>query len=151
MAVAGKIVINLSAGTSQFIMDMEKANASVKRWGASTQQAGAHGVSSMQATSASLRVLEGGFTNNLRAAERFTASVLGLGPMLQAAFPVIGAIAFTGLIIRLGEELKKVYAQSRGRMGAEHANRGSRVCHGEPRDGPGALRRRLAQPKQSGL
>jgi hypothetical protein len=105
MAKKVGIYINLSAGTQQFILDMEKANASVKNFSALAAGMGTHGVTGVQAVSGALRVLEGGITNNLRAAERFTANVLGLGPVLQAAFPVIGALAFGGVVVKVGEEI----------------------------------------------
>ncbi len=62
--------------------------------------------SGVQSVSATLRVMEFNMTNNLRAAERFVANVLGLGPVLQKIFPVVGAIAFAGVI---GEAGKRVY------------------------------------------
>src|ERR1700693_1863731 len=110
----GLISINLQAGTAQFNANMGAAKASIGALGAAAKAAGAahvaagHAtVSSMQATSASIRLLEGGMTNNLRAVERFVASTLKLGPILQAAFPVVGALAFAGLVVSMGE---KVYA-----------------------------------------
>lgn len=50
------------------------------------------------ASSAALNVLEGKFTGGTRGAGRFLTSVLGLGPVLQAAFPVFGAIALIGVL-----------------------------------------------------
>lgn len=120
MAKKVGIYINLSAGTTQFLVDMDKANAKIRDFANASQQGaagvgnayrdmGSHGVSGVQAVSGALRVLEGGITNNLRAAERFTANILGLGPILQAAFPVIGAIAFAGILVKVGEEVGKFY------------------------------------------
>ena len=106
MAKKVGIYINLSAGTQQFILDMEKANASVKNFSALAAGMGTHGVTGVQAVSGALRVLEGGITNNLRAAERFTANVLGLGPVLQAAFPVDPRrLGFRRRIVKVGEEI----------------------------------------------
>lgn len=68
-----------------------------------------HGVSSMQATSAALRTLEGGFSNNLRAAERFLTIVPGLADALKTAFPLVGAIAFGGALVALYEHATKLY------------------------------------------
>jgi len=111
---AGQIVITLSSGQAQFISDMDRAKARVVDFGAAARRMGSdmHGtVTGVQATSGALRVLEGGITNNLRAAERFTANVLGLGPALQAAFPVVGAIAFAGILVKLGEEANNFLEQ----------------------------------------
>lgn len=98
MPKAGVITIDVQAGTSQFVADLDKASGKLKEFGS-------HGVSNVQATSAALRVLEGNMQNNLRAAERFLANTLNLGPVLKAAFPVVGAIAFAGVI---GELIGKV-------------------------------------------
>ncbi len=110
---AGSIRISLTAGTAEFIEGMDRANAKVTQFGTNMRQAGAHGVSAVQATSGALRVMEGGLNNNLRAAERFAANVLGLGPILQAAFPLIGGLAFIGLLTKMGEEAKKFYEEMR--------------------------------------
>src|ERR1700693_329709 len=107
----GLISINLQAGTAQFNANMGAAKASIGSFGGAAKAAGAGAaarghatVSSMQATSASIRLLEGGMTNNLRAVERFLATTLKLGPVLQAVFPVVGALAFAGLIFKIGQE-----------------------------------------------
>ena len=105
----GQVSINLDARTAQFMLDMEKANGKVVEFKNKVTEAGSHGVSSVQATSAALRVLEGGLNNNLRAAERFLANVLGLGPALQALFPLAGGLAFLGILGKVTEEAKKFY------------------------------------------
>src|ERR1700693_4570341 len=108
----GIISINLAAGTAQFNADIGKAKASVASFGTAAKAAGAaHAaashttVSGMQASSAAIRVMEGGMTNNLRAVERFVAGTLKLGPVLQAAFPLIGGLAFIGLMTKIGTEV----------------------------------------------
>jgi hypothetical protein len=94
---AGTITIDLTLGTAQFVLDMEKANGKFR-------ELGQHGVSSMQATSAALRTVEGNFTNNIRAVERFLATTLNLGPIIQKAFPLVGGIAFGGMLVELGSK-----------------------------------------------
>src|SRR5579872_5303004 len=96
---AGQIVIQLNAGTAQFIRDMDTANAKIGQFGT-------HTTSNMRAASAAIRTLEGNVTNNVRAVEAFLSNTLKLGPALQAAFPIVGAVAFAGLIGEIG---KKVY------------------------------------------
>ena len=93
---AGSIVISLSAGTAQFVRDMDAADAKVKNFGASAQrlggsfrEMGASGVSEMRATSAAFKTLEGHITNNFRALmllrstcwglDRFCKSISGCG------------------------------------------------------------------------
>ncbi len=105
----GQIRINLTAGTAQFLVDMDKANAKITQFGQNTKAAGGHAVSGVQAASGAIRTLEGNVQNNVRAVERFLVTTLHLGPVLQAAFPVIGAIAFGGLIVKLGQEVKEFY------------------------------------------
>ena len=113
---AGRISINLDAGTTQFILDLDKANRALNNVGESGRRANqaisegsAHAVSGVQATSAALRTLEGGVTNNLRAAERFLATTLGLGEALKTAFPLFGALALTGVIGKLVEKAGDAY------------------------------------------
>jgi hypothetical protein len=53
-------------------------------------------VSSTMAATAALKEMEGGFP--IRSAARFLSTIEGIGPALQAAFPVLGAIAMAGAI-----------------------------------------------------
>jgi hypothetical protein len=70
------------------------------------QAAAAHvGVTEIQATSGALRVLEG--SGGIRAAERFLTMIPGIGSALQAAFPVVGAIALSAALLKMGEEAYK--------------------------------------------
>lgn len=64
-----------------------------------------HSVPQFAAASGALRLLEGNFQNNIRAAERFLSTTLGLGPVLQAAFPVVGAIAMAGILVEIGSKI----------------------------------------------
>lgn len=66
-----------------------------------------HGaVPATAAASGAMRALEGNFSHNIRAAERFMSTTLGLGPLLEKAFPVIGAIALGGALVEVGEKIK---------------------------------------------
>jgi len=98
MAIAARtITVNLTAGTAKFFKDVDAATGKLREFGH-------EGVTNVQATSGALRVLEGNMTNNLRAAERFVANVLGLGPALKFAFPVVGAVALGGLLVELSSK-----------------------------------------------
>src|ERR1051326_5661840 len=66
-----------------------------------------HIVPQMAAASAALRTLEGQMS--LRAAERFLSMFQGMGPVLQAAFPVFGAIAFAEALGRGIEKAGELY------------------------------------------
>lgn len=103
---ARTISVNLNAGTAKFFSDVDAAGAKIRQFGS-------HTVSSMQASSASIRLLEGNFTNNIRAVERFIGTTLGLGPVLRAAFPLVGGAAFLGLIGEIGGKLAEFYKKLR--------------------------------------
>jgi hypothetical protein len=101
---AGEIVINIRAGTTNLQSDLGKATEKFKQFGQ-------HSVSGVQATSGALRLLEGNLTNNLRASERFLANTLKLGPVLQAAFPIVGGLAFAGLLAELGSKVANFFSK----------------------------------------
>ena len=108
----GLISIDLVAGVAKFNADMGKAKAQIVAVGGAAKDASGHMISGMQASSAAIRVMEGGITNNLRAVERFVSGTLGLGPAMQAIFPVIGAVAFAGLIVSIGEKVYTFFRKS---------------------------------------
>jgi hypothetical protein len=64
-----------------------------------------HAVPQIAAASGAIREFEGNLP--IRAVERFLTATLGLGPVLAAAFPIVGAIAFVGVV---GEGIEKLYA-----------------------------------------
>lgn len=76
---------------------------------ASVGAAVSHTVPQMAAASSAIRELEGNFSHNIRAAERFLTTTLGLGPALQAAFPVIGALALGGVLVEIGKSAYNLY------------------------------------------
>jgi len=65
-------------------------------------------ISERAAASASIRILEGNLQGSTRAAGAFLATTLGLGPALQAAFPIIGAIALIEVLGRIPEAFYKM-------------------------------------------
>jgi len=68
---------------------------------------GSVGISSRQAATAGIGILEGRMMSGNRAAAAFLSTTLGLGPVLQAAFPVIGALALGEVLIDIGKALYK--------------------------------------------
>jgi len=68
------------------------------------------------AASGAIREFEGNLP--IRAVERFLTDTLHMGPILQAAFPLIGGIAFAEMLVHIGEEIKKTMDASNG--AAEH-------------------------------
>ncbi len=104
MAKAGSIVIDISAGTAQFLVDMDRSNAKLQEFGRGARESGLHVVSSMQASSAAIRLLENPMNLNIRAVERFLTLIPGIGPAMQAAFPIVGALA---LVNALGQMIDR--------------------------------------------
>ncbi len=102
---AGQIVIDITAGTAKFVSDMDQARGKIRQFG----QEAHNSVSGVQAVSGTLRVMEGNVTNNLRAAERWVASLPGVANALKVAFPVVGALAFAGVIESLGTKVADFY------------------------------------------
>jgi len=85
----------------QIVESTAPATAAVEQLGA----AHSHAVPQVAAASGALRELEGHMP--IRAAERFLTTTLGLGPALTAAFPLVGAIAMSGMLIEMGGRLVK--------------------------------------------
>jgi hypothetical protein len=111
------------AGTSQQYAAMETLSRRVEiaqqKLALSFKETGhAAEVSGQQATSAFIRVAEG--SGGLRAVENFLAKTVGIGPALQAIFPVVGAIAFGEIIGRIGEKLYEFYQNAQ--QAPERAN-----------------------------
>jgi hypothetical protein len=66
-------------------------------------------VTDVQATGAAIRAFEGSL--NIRAVEQFTSKVLGLGPAMQAIFPVVGAIAMVELLGTVVGKVVELYKE----------------------------------------
>lgn len=104
---AGEVVVRLNLNKDGYSAGMSAARREAQQTVNVIKGLGPHTVSSVQAASASLRVLEGGMTGNIRAAERFLATIPGVGKALQAIFPAVGAIAVAGVFVKIGEEAAK--------------------------------------------
>jgi hypothetical protein len=63
-------------------------------------------ISARQSATASISLAEGRMMGANRAAGAFLATTLGLGPALQAAFPVIGALALVEVLIHVGGAIR---------------------------------------------
>lgn len=103
---AGVITISLNAGTSQFVLDMEKAKAKVRDFGQASKF-------NMAESTAAVKALEGNFGGTTRAVSRFVAVTLGLGPVLSAAFPVIGAVLLGKAIVDTGQKVAEFFKDIR--------------------------------------
>jgi hypothetical protein len=103
----GDVVVRVVARDDNFTAIMQRARREAQALGESVKSVGHGTVSSMQAASASIRLLEGDMTRNVRAVEKFITTIPGVGAALQAAFPVIGVVAFLGVIGKVAEEIAK--------------------------------------------
>jgi hypothetical protein len=75
----------------------------------------AHGeITSMQATAASLRALEGGFNNNLRSMERWVSQSELVSNVAKSLFQFVGAGTFAYLIFGMAEEVAAFIEKARG-------------------------------------
>lgn len=67
------------------------------------------GVSSAVQFGSVIRGLEGNFGRNIRAAEVFGSTLSFLGPVMEAAFPVVGALTLVGVLGEMGKHAYDVY------------------------------------------
>ncbi len=108
-ARAGQIVVEMTAGSRTFIQDVEVAKTKIRELGATGQSANAGMVSATKATTASIKAMEGGFANNNKAAAAFLNTVLGGGKIMQAAFPIVGGLAFAGMLDTIGTKVQDFF------------------------------------------
>jgi hypothetical protein len=106
----GAVSLNFTAGNGQLISVLEQNKAKLTEYKN-------HAISSTQAAGAAFRALDG--TLSIRAVEQFTTKFLGLGPILQAAFPLVGALAFADVIHNMSDKAEEFF--NKIRFGAEIA------------------------------
>lgn len=103
---AAVISIDFNAGVGKMKVDLETGKAALRDFGSSgansMRQFGGAAVSETKAATAAIKAMEGGFANNTRAATAFLTRIVGMGPILQAAFPVVGLLAFGGMLEKVG-------------------------------------------------
>src|ERR1700761_177625 len=120
----GNVTVRLNLNSAGYSAGIAAAQRQMRGLQSATAAAGHGTVSSMQAASAAIRVLEGGMTGNIRAAERFIGLMPGIGKALQAAFPVVGGIALAGVFVKIGEEAyKAIQAVQKAQQGIDNSFR----------------------------
>ena len=117
-ALLGRELDKAIASGATLTEAMEAAVAAVNQYSASAAEGAAatnalassqaRGVSEMTAASTAARLATGSMFGAARGAAQFATTTLGLGPILQAAFPLIGAIALISILVDLGEKLYDV-------------------------------------------
>lgn len=100
--VAGKVNVVLSVNAVNFTAAMKEAQANLDKFAGKSKQAGHTSVTSVQAVSASLRTLHGGFEQNLRSMERWVAQSKTATAVAKAMFPIVGAATFGFMIAEIG-------------------------------------------------
>ena len=108
MSAASKEIL---LGYEQEVAAAQKVVAALnEQTGASYRAAEANtvlGVSARQSATAGIGILEGRMMSGNRAAGAFLSTTLGLGPVLQAAFPIIGAVALGEVLVDVAEGMAK--------------------------------------------
>lgn len=106
---AGTVTVNFEAGTATFLRDVELASGKVREFSTATSTSMAGARTSMVSASTALKELSGNFAGSSRAVARLLVDVGGLGPALSAAFPIFGALAFIGILVKIGEGVRKFF------------------------------------------
>ena len=109
MSKAAKDVLAFAAAENQVAATATQASTAHAQLANSVRQMGsahAKAVPEIAAASAAIRTFEGALP--IRAVERFLVQVLNMGPILQAAFPVIGALAFAGVVVRIIDQVFEI-------------------------------------------
>jgi hypothetical protein len=101
---AAAAVEALAAADQTAAVAANQAAAGATRAAEAFQQ---QGVSAQVAALGGIKVMEGSMMGSSRAAAAFLSNTLGLGGVLAAAFPVIGALALGMVVVDLGEEIVK--------------------------------------------
>jgi len=99
---AGVITLRMKAGTAELFTDLDKAKAKVVQFGGSAKTSNAE-------VAATVKALEGNFNGATRAVSRFLGQTLGLGPIIQKAFPVVGAVLLGQAVVETGEKVYKFF------------------------------------------
>lgn len=103
---AGGVNIVLSLNSASYSKAIKEAQNQLDAFAGKTKAAGHGTVTSMQAASASIRLLENPLGNNRRAIERLLSQSKHLGGVMNAAFPVVGAVALGSVIFDQGSEIE---------------------------------------------
>lgn len=103
-----------AASTALLAATQERAAFTARQLAAAQESvavATSHVVPQMAASSGAIRVFEG--TLPIRAVERFLGTTLGLGPIIANMFPLVGAIALTEMLFKVGAEIYKAEERAR--------------------------------------
>lgn len=108
-----RVAVTFTVDSTGYSAAVAKNKAQLIDFGEASKKVSHGMVTDVQATSGALRTLEGGVSNNIRAAERWLASIKGVGPALQAIYPAVGMIAVVGVIAKGVSELTEFIKKQR--------------------------------------
>jgi lambda family phage tail tape measure protein len=100
-----KVNVVLTVNSANFSAGINQLKGKLTELSGTSKNTSHSMVTDVQATSGALRLMEGGMTGNIRAAERFLASIKGVGAALQFIYPAIGIIAVGSVIAKAATEL----------------------------------------------
>jgi hypothetical protein len=131
---AGKVNVVITADGSNYSAAMRAAAAQAQVLGKTTSEAGHAAVSSMQAASASIRLMEGDITHNMRAVERWISTIPGVTTAMKSLFPLVGGIAFAGMLGSVGEKVVEFVKKTQQipesiRLGFQQINDSARLAN----------------------
>lgn len=105
MAKAPRVSVKFEVDSTGYSAAVGKMKAQMIDFGEASKRVNHGMVSDVQAASGTLRLLDGGIANNIRSAERFLASINGVGDALRAIYPLVGGIAIGAVLARGVSEL----------------------------------------------
>ena len=107
VAASGATLGREAANAAKALLEVAPAAATAATSIRSVGTAAADSVPKVIAASAALRGIDGAM--NIRAAERFISTISGLGPILQAAFPLFGIVALSEYLVVAGDKVVELY------------------------------------------
>jgi hypothetical protein len=105
MAGSPRVSVQFTVDSTNYTAAVNKAKAQMIDFGEASKRVSHSTITDVQATSGALRLLDGGIQNNIRAAERFAASIKGVGAAVQFLYPVVGLVAIGAVVARGVTEL----------------------------------------------
>ncbi len=102
-----QLQVVLSINDAKYSAAIERARAGIKRLQSDMRSAGHDTVSEMQASQAAVAGLEGKLLDSRRVLERFLTTIPGVSQAFAAMFPILGATAFVGIVVRMGQSIKE--------------------------------------------
>jgi hypothetical protein len=100
-----KVNVVLTVNSANFSAGINQLKGKLNELGGTSKATSHSMVSDVQASSGALRLLEGGMTGNIRAAERFMASIKGVGAAMQFIYPAVGLIAIGSVVAKAATEM----------------------------------------------